>query len=332
MHDVARTASVSIATVSRVLNGGLVRAGTASKVRRAMSDLGYVRNRVARGLVTGRSDTVGVMVPDLVGPLNAAVARGVEDALDARRMDAVIVTDHREAARELRRLEGLVSQQVDGLVLVGSLLSDEVIRSVVGPTPVVHVCAEREPRDADDPLPEVRIDDRAGIDAALAALARAGHVRIAHLAGPRRDGRERAEAVRELVGSYGMELITCRDTDFTEEGGVRDGRALIGDGSFTAVMCADDRIAVGLYAAANERGMRLPDDLSIVAFDDLPWSAYLNPSLTTVRQPSREMGRLAAERLFADRPDAMWTGCRTLRPELIERASVASPPSPNLAS
>lgn len=328
LHDVAREASVSTATVSRVLNGGPVRADTAAAVHDAVRRLGYLPNRVARGLVTGRSDVVGVLVPDLVGPLNAAVARGVEDALEERGLHAVVTTDHRDARRERARMRTLVARRVDGLVLIGSQLHDDAIRATAGSTPVVHVGAEREPDGHDDPIPEVRVDNRAGIDAALRILARAGHRRIAHLAGPRRDGHEREAAVHDLARERGLDVVACRRADFSEEGGLEAGRALLDQGGFSAVVCANDRSAIGLYAAARERGLRLPRDLSVVGFDDLPWSAFLDPPLTTLRQPSREMGRLAAERLFAAGGRDAWHGVRMLCPAPIERASVTSSSSP----
>ena len=319
MHDVAREAGVSTATVSRVVNGASVRPATARAVRRAMRDLGYVPNQVARGLVTGRSDVVGVLVPDLVGPLNAAVARGVEDALEARGMHAVVVTDHREPERERARLGMLVARRVDGLVLIGSQLPDAEILDAIGGTPVVLVGAEHERTE----LPEVRVDNRAGIAAALRILADHGHRDIAHLAGPRRDGRERLAALRELAPQHGLHLIAVAEADFSEAGGLDAGRQLLRRGGFSAVLCSNDRTAVGLYAAARERALRLPHDLSVIGFDDLPWSAYLDPALTTVRQPSREMGRVAAERILEPDAGDGWQGERTLVPEPVQRASVA---------
>jgi LacI family transcriptional regulator len=328
MHDVAREAGVSTATVSRVLNGGRVRPATARAVRRAMDRLGYVPNRVARGLVTGRTEVVGVLVPDLVGPLNAAVARGVEDALEARGMHAVMMTDHRDAVRERQRLATLIARRVDGLVLIGSELADEEILAAVGATPIVHVGAER-PRER---LPEVRVDNAAGVRAALARLEGAGHRRVAHLAGPRRDGRERAEALRRFAAGHGVELVAAEDADFSEEGGLRAGRALLAGGGFSAVVCANDRSAVGLLAATREAGLRVPGDLSVIGFDDLPWSGYLAPPLTTVRQPSRDLGRQAAERVLDPLGPDAWQGVRLLAPTLIDRASVArAPPGPFLA-
>lgn len=326
MHDVARAAGVSTATVSRVLNGGAVRPDTARRVRGAMRRLGYVPNRVARGLVTGRSDVVGVLAPDLVGPLNAAVARGVEDVLEARGMHAVVMTDHRDAERERDRIETLVARRVDGFVLIGSELSDDQIASLVGAIPVAHVGAESER----DRLPEVRVDNAIGIDAVLALLAKAGHRRISHLRGTRRDGRERLAAIRERAPAHGLELTAVVDADFSEEGGLRAGRKLLAQGGFDAVLCANDRSSVGLYAAARERRLRIPEDLSVVGFDDLPWSGYLAPPLTTLRQPSREMGRLAAERILAPAGDGAWQGVRALAPDLVVRASTARAPPAEL--
>ncbi len=325
LHDVAQHAGVSTATVSRVLNGGPVRPGTARLVRDVVKRLGYVPNQVARGLVTGRSMVVGVLVPDLVGPLNAAIARGVEDVLEAHGMHAVIVTDHRDVRRETKRIQTLVARRVDGLVLIGSELGDPALGDVAPATPVVHVGAERAA--TDDRFPEVRIDNHAGIAKALERLAGLGHRRIAHLAGPRRDGRERNEAITTLAPRYGLTLAHVVDTDFSEEAGRDAGATLLTHRDFTAVLCANDRSAAGLYQVARERGLRLPDDLTVLGFDDLPWSAYLAPPLTTLRQPGRDMGRLAAERLLhPEDPDA-WRGVRTLVPDLVARESMAPPPT-----
>ncbi len=325
LHDVARHAGVSTATVSRVLNGGPVRPGTARLVRDVVKRLGYVPNQVARGLVTGRSMVVGVLVPDLVGPLNAAIARGVEDVLEAHGMHAVIVTDHRDVVREAKRIETLVARRVDGLVLIGSELDDPTLTDVTATTPVVHVGAERAP--SDERFPEVRIDNQAGIEKALARLAELGHRRIAHLAGPRRDGRERHDAIRQLAPRYELALAHVVDTDFSEEAGRDAGATLLRHRDFTAVLCANDRSAAGFYQAARDEGLNLPDDLTVVGFDDLPWSAYLDPPLTTLRQPGRDMGRLAAERLLHPEASDAWRGVRTLVPNLVARESMAPPPT-----
>ncbi|MDR9390639.1 MAG: LacI family DNA-binding transcriptional regulator [Trueperaceae bacterium] len=320
LHDVARHAAVSTATVSRVVNGGAVADATARVVRDAIRDLGYVPNPAARGLITGRSDVVGILVPDLVGPLNAAIARGVEDVLEAHDKLATIMTDHRDEAREARRVATLVARRVDGLVLIGSHLHDAPLRDLVGDTPVVHVGAERPPGDGG--VPEVRIDNHAGIDAALAHLAALGHRDVAHLAGPRRDGAERRAALRTLAPRHGLRVRRVVDTDFSEESGRAAGATLLADGDATAVLCANDRVAAGFYAAARERGLHLPDDLSVVGFDDLPWSAYLDPPLTTVRQPGRALGRDAAARLF----DAGAGPPAPVTPDLVPRDSTVPPP------
>lgn len=325
LHDVARDAGVSTATVSRVLNGGPVSPNTASLVQDVVARLGYVPNQVARGLVTGRSNVFGVLIPDLVGPLNAAIARGVEDALEQRGMHAVIMTDHREAEREANRVAALVARRVDGLVLIGSQLDDDTLYESIGTTPVVHVGAETTPNA--DRYPEIRIDNSAGMAKALEALKELGHKEIAHLAGPRRDGKERREALLKLAPQYGITITHVLDTDFSEEGGLEAGRSLLANDDFTAVVCANDRAAAGLYIAARERQLRLPQDLSVIGFDDLPWSSYLSPPLATLSQPAREMGRLAAECVLAPEEHEAWRGTRTLDPAFIARDSLASPPT-----
>ncbi len=323
--DVAQHAGVSTATVSRVLNGGPVRDTTALRVRNAVHDLGYLPNQVARGLATGRSDVVGILAPDLVGPLNAAIARGVEDALESRGMHAVVMTDHRDASRERARIRTLLARRVDGLILIGSQLGDDDLADLVGATPIVHVGSERN--EMHPTYPEVRVDNEGGMARVLERLARLGHRSIAHLAGPRRDGAERRDAIERLAPSFGLTLRRIVDTDFSEEGGYLAGLTLLEDPQVSAVLCANDRSAVGLYRAARERGRRLAHDLTVVGFDDLPWSAYLEPPLATLRQPSRDMGRIAAERLLDDPSYETWSGVRSVLPNLVERASLA-PPSP----
>ena len=325
VYDVARHAGVSTATVSRALNGKAVRPDTASLVHEVAQRLGYVPNQVARGLVTGKSYALGVMVPDLLGPLYAAMARGVEDALEAHGMHAVIASDHRNVEREAKRLEALVARQVDGVVLIGSQLDDRRLAEVLGATPVVHVGAESTPNPKLHP--EIRIDNRAGMAKILAALESRGHRDVAYLSGPRRDGRERLEALSTLAPSHGVTITRVVATDGTEEGGTQAGRDLLSATGYTAVVCANDRAAAGFYVAARERRLEIPRDLSVVGFDDVPWSQYLTPPLATLRQPAREMGRIAAERLLAPKRHGRWLGPRTLDPEFIDRDSLAPPPT-----
>lgn len=320
IHDVAREAQASIATVSRALNGGIVSAAARSRIEAAVERLGYRRNDVARGLVTGRSGLVGVVLPDLVGPLYAQMARGIEDVLEERGMHAMVVTDHLDAVAERRAIDLLLGRQVDALVLIGSRLGEPDLADARRRVPLVHV--QRDTTDTDEA--QVRLDDAAGVAAAVGHLIALGHRRIAHLAGTRRDGRERLAAFRAALGAAGLEPGPIVEGDFTEQGGEAAAEAVLADPDVTAVFCANDRMAVGLLHAAHHRGLHVPGDVSVVGFDDLTWTRYLWPPLTTVRQPGREMGRAAA-RLVLDGPVGDAPTTLRVRPELVVRASTAPP-------
>jgi LacI family transcriptional regulator len=322
IHDVAREAGASIATVSRALNGGVVSAAARQRIEAAVARLGYRRNDVARGLVTGHSGLIGVVLPDLIGPLYAHMARGIEDVLDERGMHAMLVTDHLEPDAERRAIELLRARQVDGLVLIGSRLQPADLREAAGSVPIAHVQRDGP----DDDAPQVRLDDAAGVRAAVEHLAAAGHRRIAHLAGTRRDGVERREAFLAVMAEAGLEPGPIVDGGFTEEGGEAAAAFVLADPSVTAVFCASDRMAVGLLHAAHGRGIAVPDDLSVVGFDDLTWARYLCPPLTTVRQPGREMGRAAARLVLGGAPDPAEPVLR-VTPTLVVRASTAAPRS-----
>jgi len=309
IHDVAREAGASIATVSRALNGGVVSAAARQRIEAAVARLGYRRNDVARGLVTGHSGLIGVVLPDLIGPLYAHMARGIEDVLDEHGMHAMLVTDH---------LELLRARQVDGLVLIGSRLQPADLREAAGSVPIAHVQRDGP----DDDAPQVRLDDAAGVRAAVEHLVAAG---------TRRDGVERREAFLAVMAEAGLEPGPIVDGGFTEEGGEAAATFVLADPSVTAVFCASDRMAVGLLHAAHGRGIAVPDDLSVVGFDDLTWARYLCPPLTTVRQPGREMGRAAA-RLVLGGPFDPTVPTLWVAPTLVVRASTAAPRSPDPAA
>ncbi len=325
IHDVAREARASIATVSRALNGGVVSAAALARIETAVARLGYRRNDVARGLVTGRSGLVGVVVPDLMGPLYAQMARGIEDVLDERGMHAMLVTDHLEPAAERRAIELLRGRQVDGLVLIGSRLPADALRAAVAGTPVAHV--QRDGPDDGDP--QVRLDDAAGVRAAVRHLLDAGHRRIGHIAGTRRDGLERRDAYLAAMAEAGLEPGPVEAGEFTEEGGEAAAERLLGQRDVTAVFCASDRMAVGLLHAARRRGLAVPDDVSVVGFDDLTWARYLHPPLTTVRQPGRDMGRAAA-RLVLESPFDAAVPILRVAPTLVVRGSSGPPSDPHV--
>ena len=315
ISDVAHTAGVSTATVSRALNGGKISSGALLRVSDAVRALGYQRNTLARGLVTGKTGVVGVGVPDVLGPLYAQMARGIEDVLTPLGMQYALVTSSRDRAREVAATRFLLEHQVDSLILIGSQLSAAELNALVGDRPVVLVQREGEAA----AYPTLNLDNARGVRAALEHLFGYGHRRVAHIAGVRRDGKARQKAYEDATRATGLPPVVI-SSDATEAGGVAAGEMLAAYPNVTAVLCSNDRVALGLYHALRGRGVRVPDDVSVVGFDDLPWGEFLAPPLTTVRQPGREMGWLAARRLLGEA-----VGDAPVSPELVVRASVGPP-------
>lgn len=313
IFDVARTAGVSTATVSRALNGGKISSRTQCRVDDAVRALGYQRNTLARGLVTGKTGVIGVLVPDVMGPLYAQMARGIEDILTPLGMQYTLVTSSRDPGREGAATRFLLEHQVDGLILIGSELPADELTALVGSRPAVLV--QREGNAA--AYPTLGLDNALGIKLALNHLFTAGHRHIAHIAGVRRDGRVRQQAFEDFFGAAGLKPLVIASNSL-ETGGLAAAEMLLAHPEITAVFCSNDRIALGLYHALHAQNVRIPEDISVVGFDDLPWGEYLAPPLTTVRQPGREIGQLAARLLLGYAPPET----SPIKPELVVRASV----------
>lgn len=325
IDDVARAASVSTATVSRVLNGGRVAPPTRDRVAAAVARLGYRRNPHARGLATGTSGTVGVVVPDVAGPLYAQMARGVEDVTEPLGMQFFMLTDNRSAVRSDAAIHTLLERRVDALVLIGTLLGGEALHALVGDDLAV-VLVEREADDA-APYPTIALDNEGGARAATRHLIERGHRHIAHVTGPRRAGAERLAGYRAALADAGLPEGPLLPSDFSEAAGLAAADALLRLPDVSAVFCANDRVALGLMHGLACAGARPGVDVSIVGFDDLPFGAFLTPPLTTVRQDARALGRLAAERAVALLRGADVTHDALVPTELVIRASVARGPA-----
>ena len=299
--DVANTAGVSTATVSRVINGGLVKESTKRLVEETIERLGYRRNGLARGLVTGRTGFIGVLVPDITGPLYAQLARGIEDILEPRAMNYLMVTDNRDVYQERQSIALLIERQIDTLIIIGSQLSEaELDKLVPEDIPVVLVQREQDEARRLQRFSRVEIDNRVAVEEIVDYLVALGHKRIAHVAGTRREGMLREQVFKERLTHHGLEALAflrSSDSQGDENTGIKAAASvldLIEKEQLSAVFCANDRIAVGLYHALQQEGIAIPETLSVVGFDDLPWSRYLHPPLTTVRQDARAMGQKAA--------------------------------------
>jgi LacI family transcriptional regulator len=327
LRDVARAVGVHPSTVSRVLNPetrGMVTPEIARRVTEAARQLGYRPNPFAYSLKTNRSLMVGVLVPDLINPIFPPIIRGIESVLDGVGYTAIVANSDMQAERERTILDRMKERQVDGLILATAHREDATITGLL---------AEKMPlvlinRTLDSPAVDSVINgDQAGIRLAVEHLAGLGHRRIAHLAGPQdfSTGYRRLAGFIEMMRASGLDpaperIAVC--TAYAEEAGRKAMLGLLDRADFSAVVAANDLLALGCYDALQERGLRCPDDLSITGFNDMPLVDKLRPPLTTVHVPLYEMGAEAA-RMLLDRIHG--TGARPraveLEPTLTLRAS-----------
>ncbi|MFD3547298.1 LacI family DNA-binding transcriptional regulator [Streptomyces sp. NPDC058655] len=349
MAEVAAHAGVSPATVSRVLNGGYpVAGGTRTRVEQAVEELGYIANGPARALAAATSDLVGVLVHDVADSFFGILAGSLQSALaptgrsDARRL-AVVCNTQGAPEAELAYLTLLEGQRAGGIVLTGGAAEDpghatalaaRISRMAAGGTPVVLCGRPPLPLSPGLPVATVMFDDHGGAFRLAEHLLALGHRRIAYVAGPpglsttreRLDG-HRAALQREGPGTAAACAALTVPAGFERAAGYDAVRELLRSGKhFTAVAAANDTVAIGVAAALREAGIRIPEDVSVVGFDDLPFSADTAPALTTVRVPLREAGVLAAQLVTGRRPPPPG-GITTLPTELMVRGSTAPPPT-----
>lgn len=330
--DVARRAGVSTATVSRVLNRNYpVSDGVRQRVLEAVRDLGYVANAHARALLTSTSGTVGVILHDVSDPYFAEIVRGIQEVAAREDRLVVICNSLREPGREITYIEMLRAHRVDAIIMAGGhILDDEYLMALREQALQLRaqgsrlVLCGRHPVRADAVVP----DNRAGASRLARHLLELGHRRIAHVAGPANlsTTQDRLDGYRGALDSYDVEedpaLVVTGD--FTREGGYEATERLLAAGvAFTAIAAANDLAAVGVLACLRDHGLRVPGDVSVAGFDDLPVARDVTPALTTVRVPMVEMGRRSM-RLALRGPDAPYELVR-LRTELVQRLSAAGP-------
>ena len=296
--DIARVAGVSPSTVSRALQDH-PRISTQKRaiIRALAQQMGYQPSQVARSLVTGRTKTLGVLVTDVTDPFVAAVMKGAEQAGRAVGYSLLFATSRRDPSQEILAARLLLGRQVDGMIVISSRAAG-YYTDLLGSDEMPLVLINHELHDPH--AHSVRTDNRDGIRQAVVHLRELGHSRIAFVAGPEggRSSRERLEAFCEARASSGLLELP---------GWLIEGKGLIEDGlqAFsvlngqeqrpTAVLCYNDLTAIGLMAAAHEAGVRVPQRLSVIGYDNIPMSAFTVPPLTTVDQPKEALGRTAVE-------------------------------------
>jgi LacI family transcriptional regulator len=332
IRDVARVAKVHPGTVSRALNEDtrtLVNPETAERVLRAAEELGYRPNRIARGLKTSRSHTIGVLIPDITNPLFPPILRGIEDRLDEAGYTSLIVNTDNDPERERISLDAMRARQVDGFISATARLDRELLVELAERgTPLVLVNRSLE----DGSVPAVTVNDRQGIALAVEHVVALGHEFVGHVAGPQNlsTGHRRYLSFVEAMRVAGLEAPPEHirfGAFFTEEEGARACDDLLDAApDLTAIVAGNDLMAIGCYDALEKRGLTCPDDISIVGFNDMPFLDRLRPPLTSVRVPQREIGQVAADLLLEQLSGGDPTATEILlEPTLMVRGSTAPP-------
>lgn len=328
IFEVARSAGVSIATVSRVSNGTApVGPRTAARVRAAMERLGYSPHALARGLASRRSHTLGLLITDILTPYFPDIVRGAQEAAEAAGYVVLLGDASVHTASEDLLVKRLLERRVDGLIVASSRTTDEYARQLRSEdVPVVCI---------NGPLGQfphaVQIDQRQGARLAVDHLAELGHRRIAHITGPT-GVPTRAErlaafraALRDRGIAYDPSLVATNVSTIDQSRSASAQLLALADPP-TAIFAYNDRLAVGSYQAIRAAGLVIGRDVSVVGFDDIPMTEWLDPPLTSVRQPRRDMGRTAVDILLKALRGEPAPDLVVVQPTLVVRGSTGRAP------
>jgi LacI family transcriptional regulator len=329
--DVARRAGVSVATVSRHVNGRIqLPETTAKRIEHAIEELGYHPNPHARSLSRGRSDTIGLVIPDIANPYFAVLAAAAERAADRHGLALVLCVTLNQRTREKEYLQRLGRNHLDGLIFVTNHpAEDGALAGMISKANRRVVILDEDVEGARGP--KIFCDNEQGGYLAGRCLIEAGHRRIAFIGGPEHmmSTRARLTGCRRALaeGAPDAEITTPLFGNYCAEHGRRAAEELWRrNDDTTAVFVTSDEIAIGALEALAREGVRIPEQLSVIGFDDVAPFHLFNPPLTCIRQPVQELGRRAVELLVSGMVGAsMKTTVERLPVELILRGSVASP-------
>lgn len=327
LKEVAERANVSIATVSRVLNNKeIVNPKTRAKVENAIRDLNYLPNRVAQRLrsTSRKKKLIGVVLPDIQNPFYVDVIRGIEDTAYKNQFAVMIGNFSQDEEKERLYLDILQSEDVDGMIVAPSHGKDRHLLKVIENGHAV-VCIDRGLSGVD--IDVVKVDNEAGVYGAIEYLISLGHKRIAHITGMPQipTTSERVNGFEKALREHGFEVDPelIRPSNSSYESGAELMQELLElEQPPTAVFAANNLLTLGALRTIHERGLNVPDDISIIGFDDMYWSMSLNPPLTAVRQSGYEIGKRATMLLLAGIYAPRDTKTRLILPtELIVRKS-----------
>lgn len=318
IRSVAATAGVSPATVSRVLAGKTVRPEFAERVRAVVEELGYQPNSSAQDLAQGRTRTIGVSVPDLDNPFFTGILKGIGREAQAAGYQLLVGDSGISPELELWRA---VRQRCDGIILCSPYAPTDVLAKIVprlGPVVIVNRCAPSVP------APQMAVDSYSAVLELTGHLMRLGHRRLAYLAGPERSWseQERRRAV-ESTGHFGAEVTVVPAGTTAEDTGRAVDQAL--EAHATALVCFNDLVAFAALSRLRERGVRVPEDVSVTGFDDIPYAQLAVPPLASVHSPQVELGARAWEILRALLDGEPAEGYQTIAAEVRLRGSIGAP-------
>ena len=331
IKDIARHLGVSVSTVSYALNGGPRSVGNAVRARvlAAASELDYRPNHLARTLITGRSFTIGVVPTELTtnltkSPYFAGCLDGIVNAAEALGQDVLLYTRFDQTS-PVAFVNALLDGRADGLLFLAPIVDSPALGQLSGKIPIAIASGMDVPGH-----PSFTCDNRNGVHQAIAHLVNLGHTRIGNLHGNLHlvDGIERLDAFRAAMTEYGGDIREewIASGGFTPMGGFDAGYSLLAASPRpTAIFCANDEMAAGLIQAAYSLGLSVPEDISVVGFDDAPSASLVHPGLTTVRQPLEELGAAALHALIAQINGDATAPHVQFETELIIRKSTTSP-------
>lgn len=297
IYDVAHEAGVSMATVSRVVNGNPnVKPTTRKKVLEVIRSLGYRPNAVARGLASKKTTTVGVIIPDISNAFYAELTRGIEDIATMYHYNIILSNSDLQTEKELKLIEALLEKQVDGLLYLGGELTDQHHEIFSATSVPVVLAATHDPKEEQS---FVTIDQKAAATEATSVLIEEGHQKIGMISGPLTDsinGYSRYQGYQEALSHHGLDF----NEDFVRIGNYRYASGyqamqelLASDSGCSAVFAASDEMAVGAIHAALDAGKKVPEELSVIGFQDIPLANQVRPLLSTIHVPMYDIGAVA---------------------------------------
>jgi LacI family transcriptional regulator len=318
LRDVAAASNVSIATVSKYINGTQrFSPKVEAAIDSAIAGLGYKSNPLAKSMITGRTDTIGLSVLDITNPHFSSILKGAQRVANDHGLSVLVVDTEESPSRERRVLEDL-SRRVDGMIVASRLREKEMGWMAEIDKPLVFFGTLSEL-----PLPTVASDDHGGAFMLTQHLKMLGHKRIAYLgfSKSRRD-EERLGGIRECLDAAGMPLsVFDGDSPSLAEGERLCSSIVLGSNPPDALICYNDLMALGFMKEAASLGVSVPRDLSVVGFDNIPYGKYVTPALTTVDLQSERMGASAMEKLLAVIRGDEVEKLTKVAPQLILRAS-----------